>query len=122
MGLACRDRAVAFVSTFAAFLCRAYDHIRMGAVSHTNCNFFGSHCGISIGKLTAFLRIFLSGLIFGHGAFSLHAKRCGERVYFFAMFSTLTYKVFSSHVFVFCTWYFIDLAWQLAGAGTKNRA
>lgn len=49
MGLACRDRAVSFVSTFAAFLCRAYDHIRMGAVSHTNCNFFGSHCGISIG-------------------------------------------------------------------------
>ncbi|CAK8690459.1 unnamed protein product [Clavelina lepadiformis] len=49
IGMACRDRAVVFVSTFAAFLCRAYDHIRMGAVCETNINFFGSHCGISIG-------------------------------------------------------------------------
>lgn len=49
IGLATRDRTIAFCSTFAAFLCRAYDHIRMGAVCHTNVNFFGSHCGISIG-------------------------------------------------------------------------
>jgi len=49
IGMATRDRCISFCSTFAAFLCRAYDHIRMGAVSETNCNFFGSHCGISIG-------------------------------------------------------------------------
>jgi len=49
IGMATRDRCIAFCSTFAAFLCRAYDHIRMGAVCHTNVNFFGSHCGISIG-------------------------------------------------------------------------
>ena len=51
VGMATRDRVVAFCSTFAAFLARAYDHIRMAAVSRSNINFFGSHCGISIGKL-----------------------------------------------------------------------
>ena len=50
IGAACRDRTVAFVNTFAAFLTRAFDHIRMGAVSQTNVNFVGSHAGISIGK------------------------------------------------------------------------
>jgi len=49
VGMATRDRVVAFCSTFAAFLARAYDHIRMAAVSRSNINFFGSHCGISIG-------------------------------------------------------------------------
>ena len=41
IGAASRDRTVAFVSTFAAFLSRAYDQIRMGAISMTNCNFVG---------------------------------------------------------------------------------
>jgi transketolase len=50
IGAACRDRSVAFVSTFACFLARAYDHIRMGAISQTNVNFVGSHCGVSIGE------------------------------------------------------------------------
>lgn len=50
IGCACRDRTVAFANTFAAFLSRAYDHIRMGAVSQTNVNFVGSHAGISIGE------------------------------------------------------------------------
>ncbi|XP_063218302.1 transketolase-like protein 2 isoform X3 [Bacillus rossius redtenbacheri] len=50
MGAACRDRTVAFVSTFAAFFTRAFDQIRMGAISQTNVNFVGSHCGISIGE------------------------------------------------------------------------
>jgi transketolase len=50
IGAASRDRTVAFVSTFAAFLTRAFDQIRMGAVSMTNCNFVGSHCGVSIGE------------------------------------------------------------------------
>uniref|UniRef100_A0A6M2DPT6 transketolase n=1 Tax=Xenopsylla cheopis TaxID=163159 RepID=A0A6M2DPT6_XENCH len=50
IGTACRDRAVAFASTFATFFTRAFDQIRMGAVSQTNCNFVGSHCGVSIGE------------------------------------------------------------------------
>jgi len=50
IGVACRDRAVVFCSTFAAFFSRAYDQIRMGAISQTNLNFCGSHCGVSIGE------------------------------------------------------------------------
>ncbi|XP_071961722.1 transketolase-like [Antedon mediterranea] len=50
MGAACRNRTVAFASTFACFLSRAYDQIRMGAVSQSNVNFMGSHVGISIGE------------------------------------------------------------------------
>ncbi|XP_066257070.1 transketolase-like protein 2 [Euwallacea similis] len=50
IGASCRDRTVAFVSTFAAFLTRAFDQIRMGAISQTNVNFVGSHCGVSIGE------------------------------------------------------------------------
>jgi transketolase len=49
-GLACRDRNVVFCSTFACFLTRAFDQIRMGAISQTNCNFVGSHAGVSIGE------------------------------------------------------------------------
>nr|XP_060511741.1 transketolase-like protein 1 [Panthera onca] len=47
LGCATRGRTVAFVSTFAAFLTRAFDQIRMGAISQTNINLVGSHCGIS---------------------------------------------------------------------------
>jgi len=50
IGCATRHRTVAFVSTFACFLSRAYDQIRMGAISQTNVNFCGSHCGVSIGE------------------------------------------------------------------------
>ncbi|XP_044161881.1 transketolase-like protein 1 [Bufo gargarizans] len=50
MGCATRSRTVAFASTFAAFLSRAYDHIRMGAISQSNVNLCGSHCGVSIGE------------------------------------------------------------------------
>ncbi|XP_050080347.1 transketolase-like protein 2 [Anopheles maculipalpis] len=50
IGAACRDRTVAFVSTFATFFTRAFDQIRMGAISQTNVNFVGSHCGVSIGE------------------------------------------------------------------------
>ena len=50
IGAACRDRTVAFVSTFATFFTRAFDQIRMGAISQTNVNFCGSHCGVSIGE------------------------------------------------------------------------
>merc|ERR1719385_233356 len=50
IGLACRDRCVAFISTFAAFLTRAFDNFRMGVISQTNTNVVGSHCGVSIGE------------------------------------------------------------------------
>ncbi|XP_072755490.1 transketolase-like protein 2 isoform X2 [Anoplolepis gracilipes] len=50
IGAACRDRTVAFVSAFATFFTRAFDQIRMGAISQTNVNFVGSHCGVSIGE------------------------------------------------------------------------
>lgn len=50
IGVACRNRTIAFVSTFAAFLTRAFDQIRMGAICQTNLNFCGSHVGISIGE------------------------------------------------------------------------
>ena len=39
-----------FASTFAAFLTRAYDFIRMGAISRANIRLCGSHAGVSIGE------------------------------------------------------------------------
>ncbi|WP_017653513.1 transketolase [Fortiea contorta] len=39
-----------FASTFAAFLTRAYDFVRMAAVSRANIRLVGSHAGISIGQ------------------------------------------------------------------------
>lgn len=39
-----------FVATFAAFLTRAHDFIRMAAISRANLKLCGSHCGISIGE------------------------------------------------------------------------
>lgn len=50
IGCATRDRTITFISTFAAFFSRAFDQIRMGAISQTNANFVGSHCGVSIGE------------------------------------------------------------------------
>lgn len=50
VGLGCRHRAIPFASTFAAFLTRAADQIRMAAVCFANVKFVGSHCGISIGE------------------------------------------------------------------------
>uniref|UniRef100_A0A4W4EP45 Transketolase n=1 Tax=Electrophorus electricus TaxID=8005 RepID=A0A4W4EP45_ELEEL len=50
IGCATRDRTIPFASTFAAFLSRAYDHIRMAAISQSNVNLVGSHCGVSIGE------------------------------------------------------------------------
>jgi transketolase len=38
-----------FASTFATFLTRAYDFIRMAAVSRANVKLVGSHAGVSIG-------------------------------------------------------------------------
>jgi transketolase len=41
---------IPFVSTFAAFLTRAFDHIRMAAISGVTVTYVGSHCGVSIGE------------------------------------------------------------------------
>ncbi len=39
-----------FASTFAAFFSRAYDFIRMAAISRANIRLAGSHAGVSIGE------------------------------------------------------------------------
>jgi transketolase len=39
-----------FASTFAAFFTRAYDFVRMAAVSRANIKLSGSHAGVSIGE------------------------------------------------------------------------
>jgi len=49
MGLASRG-AIPFPSTFAAFLTRAYDFIRMACISDLNIKIAGSHAGVSIGE------------------------------------------------------------------------
>ncbi len=41
---------IPFASTFACFLSRAYDQIRMAAISQANLKLCGSHAGISIGQ------------------------------------------------------------------------
>jgi transketolase len=48
-GMALRGK-VPMVSTFAAFLTRAFDQIRMAPYSDANVKFVGSHCGVSIGQ------------------------------------------------------------------------
>lgn len=45
-----RLRRTPFVSTFAAFFTRAFDQIRMAAISRANIKFVGSHAGVSIGE------------------------------------------------------------------------
>ena len=51
LGLACRNK-IPFISTFAAFLTRAFDQVRMSQYSNTRANikFVGSHAGVSIGE------------------------------------------------------------------------
>lgn len=49
IGLSRRGK-MPFVSTFAAFLTRAFDQIRMSRYSEINIKFAGSHAGTSIGK------------------------------------------------------------------------
>ena len=39
-----------FASTFAAFFSRAYDFVRMAAISQANIRLSGSHAGVSIGE------------------------------------------------------------------------
>jgi transketolase len=49
VGMSVRHR-VPFASSFAAFLSRAYDFIRMSAISGANIRLSGSHAGVSIGE------------------------------------------------------------------------
>lgn len=49
MGLSARGK-IPFAATFACFLTRAYDHIRMAAISRNNIKLAGTHAGISIGE------------------------------------------------------------------------
>src|SRR5437016_14501838 len=39
-----------FAATFGAFLTRAYDFVRMAAISRANIRLVGSHAGVSIGE------------------------------------------------------------------------
>lgn len=55
IGCAVRDRNVVFASTFATFFSRAYDQLRMAAISESNINLCGSHCGVSIGQFLSLL-------------------------------------------------------------------
>ena len=49
VGLAAQG-LVPFAASFACFLSRAYDQVRMAAISRSNINLCGSHCGVSIGE------------------------------------------------------------------------
>ena len=49
VGLAAQGK-VPFLDTFACFLSRAYDQVRMAAIGRSNINLCGSHCGVSIGE------------------------------------------------------------------------
>jgi len=49
VGLAARGKT-AVADTFACFQSRAYDEVRMAAISRANISLCGSHCGISIGE------------------------------------------------------------------------
>ncbi|HXT73580.1 MAG TPA: transketolase [Candidatus Angelobacter sp.] len=49
VGLAARGK-VPFLSTFACFLSRAFDQVRMAAISRSPIKVCGSHCGVSIGE------------------------------------------------------------------------
>jgi transketolase len=49
LGLSLRNK-IPFISSFAAFLTRAFDQIRMSRYSNANIKFVGSHAGVSIGE------------------------------------------------------------------------
>ncbi|MXY67433.1 MAG: transketolase [Acidobacteriia bacterium] len=49
MGLACRGK-IPFASSFACFLARGYDFMRLAAISSTNIKLVGTHAGVSIGE------------------------------------------------------------------------
>ncbi|MDE0107267.1 MAG: transketolase [Bryobacterales bacterium] len=49
MGLACRGK-IPYASSFACFLARGYDFMRLAAISSTNIKLVGTHAGVSIGE------------------------------------------------------------------------
>ncbi|XP_054978105.1 transketolase-like protein 1 [Sorex araneus] len=49
LGCATRGRTIAFACSFAAFLTRSFDQVRMGAICNSCVNIVGSHCGVSVG-------------------------------------------------------------------------
>ncbi|MFI5267132.1 MAG: transketolase, partial [Chloroflexota bacterium] len=49
VGMSVRHK-IAFASTFSAFFSRAYDFIRMAAISRAHLRLCGSHAGVSIGE------------------------------------------------------------------------
>jgi len=49
VGLAARGYTP-FLASFACFLTRAYDQVRMAAISRSHIKLCGSHCGVSIGE------------------------------------------------------------------------
>jgi transketolase len=50
VGFQVRRHWTPFASTFAAFLSRAYDFVRMAAISRADIRLCGSHAGVSIGE------------------------------------------------------------------------
>jgi len=48
-GLACRKK-IPFAATFACFLIRGADQIRVAGISRSNIKLVGSHSGVSIGE------------------------------------------------------------------------
>nr|XP_022918837.1 transketolase-like protein 2 [Onthophagus taurus] len=50
IGACCRTNLIPFISSFSSFLTRAFDQLRMGAVSSTNIKICGTHAGVSTGE------------------------------------------------------------------------
>ena len=75
---------IPFASTFACFLTRAYDQIRMAAISQANMKLCGSHAGISIGQdgpsQMALEDLAMMRAIAGSTVFYPSDAVCGERL------------------------------------------
>lgn len=86
VGLAARGK-VPFLSSFACFLSRAYDQVRMASISRSSIKLCGSHCGISIGEdgpsqmaledIAAFRAVHSSVILYPSDAYS--AERLTEQ-------------------------------------------
>ena len=95
VGLAARCK-VPFLSSFACFLSRAYDQVRMAAISRSSIKLCGSHCGVSIGEdgpsqmaledIAAFRAVHGSVILYPSDAYS--AERLTEEA---ARISGITY-------------------------------
>lgn len=47
---ACKTNKIPFLATFSTFYTRAFDQIRMGAISQDNVKYVGTHSGVHIGE------------------------------------------------------------------------